>query len=107
MATVQGRLYSDVVTVTTAGTAVTVATSKQRFEWIAMHALDTNTGKIFYGNKAGDVASTTGMFLAPDDAEKLDFRNNVSGEGSLGGEKLFIDSAVDGGKVAIVGWLER
>ena len=97
MAVVQGREYSDVTTVTTAGTAVALGASAQQIETIIFRAAKANTGDIYIGNKAGDVASTTGFWLEAGDTLSKDYRDRDGG--SVGANEIFVDSSVNGEKV--------
>ena len=94
MAVEQGELYSDVTDVPTAGTAVAIGTAKMRIKYLIARSPDTNTGKVYIGNKAGDVSLTTGFPLAVGDTIILPF------DGSIGGDQIFVDAEVSGNDVA-------
>ena len=103
MATKQARFYTDVVNIDTAGTAEAIGTSKLHIQWIRFRGLPGNKGEVYYGNKAGDVASTTGMPLLPGEYSKvLDFR-----PGSITADMIFVDTANDDDDIAFESLVER
>jgi len=81
-------------TVTTAGTAEVLASSRQVSSPLMIKALPTNTNTVYVGQVTGDVASDNGMPLAAGDAVVLIHVGNLA--------EIWVDSAADGEGVA---WL--
>lgn len=76
-------------TVTTAGTAVALATTREVNCGIVIRALAANTGKIYVGNDgAGDVTSANGFELAAGDLMVIDYVEDIA--------DIIIDSSVNG-----------
>ena len=73
------------ITVTTAGTAVQGTDVPGRYFILKAH--DTNTGVIYVGNTAGDVASTNGFPLEPGEDLRLKLGNL---------KEIWVDSTVNG-----------
>jgi hypothetical protein len=86
--------FSGQKTITAAGTAERLSTGLVANGSVMVKALPANTGNIYVGNVAGDVASTNGMILEPGDVVIF---NHV---GDL--REIWIDSAVNSEGVA---WL--
>jgi len=80
--------FSGQKTVTAAGTAEQIASSQLANCPVMVKALTTNTGLVYIGQVAGDVASDSGMPLAAGEVLILDNIGNLN--------ELWIDSAVDG-----------
>ena len=59
--------FSGQKTITAAGTAERLSTGLVANGSLMVKALPANTGNIYIGNVAGDVASTNGMILEPGD----------------------------------------
>ena len=77
--------------VTTAGTAVRLATN-QPCVWAYVKALNANTGLVFLGNDgAEDVSSSTGFQLAAGEVIYVDWNEGL---GNL--NTFWLDSAVSG-----------
>lgn len=83
MATLSGQK-----TITAAGTAEQLSSSQLVNGPVMVKALTTNTGLVYVGQVAGDVASSNGM---PLDAGEVAIFENV---GNL--NELWLDSAVNG-----------
>ncbi len=76
-------------TVTTAGTAVLLASSQLVNGPLMVKALDTNTGAVAVGNDgANDVTVSNGLRLLKGEAVIFDFVGNIA--------SLWLDSAVNG-----------
>ena len=86
--------FSGQKTITAAGTAERLSTGQVVNGSVMVKALPANTGNIYVGNVAGDVASTNGMILEPGDVVIF---NHI---GDL--REIWIDSAVNSEGVA---WL--
>jgi len=78
-------------TVTTAGTAVALG-SQQVNAALMVKALPGNTGIVYVGNVAGDVASGNGMPLSAGEAAVFDLVGNLA--------NILVDSTVNGEGVA-------
>jgi hypothetical protein len=75
--------------VTTAGTAVVLAASREIEGPILIKALEGNTGKIYVGNDgANDVTSANGYELGAGDSLQLNYVSNIA--------SIYIDSSVNG-----------
>lgn len=83
--TLQGQIFNDVKTVTTAGTRVQISTTSRPVTGVIIRALSTNTGTIYVGNAT--VASSNGFPLLMGEAISIPI-NNLN--------KVYIDSSVNG-----------
>ena len=81
-------------TVTAAGTAVQLATSRQVASALMVKALNGNTGLVYVGQVSGDVSSANGVPLAAGESVVFSFVGNLA--------EVWVDSAVNAEGVA---WL--
>ncbi len=81
-------------TITAAGTAEVLASSRQVSSPLMIKALTTNTGLVYVGQDTGDVTTSTGMPLAAGESVVLINAGNLA--------EIWVDSAVNGEGVA---WL--
>ena len=81
-------------TVAAAGTAETLASSRQVSSPLMIKALPTNTDLVYIGQDTGDVTSSTGVPLSAGEVVVLIHVGNLT--------EIWVDSAVNGEGVA---WL--
>lgn len=91
----QVATYGFTKTVTTAGTAVTLTSTKTLCRWATVQALSTNTGYICIGGSDVTCASNKGIRLATGQALSLDAIGEAKDTNRYDLSKVYIDSTVN------------
>lgn len=91
-------------TVTTAGTAVRLATSSLKVQKAAIKALSTNSGLIYIGktHNADDVSSSDGFELSAKEALSLDPYDVRGQDTVIDLYDIWIDAATNGEGVTVI-----
>lgn len=92
----------EVITVTTAGTAVALASSKELVKKLVIQALKGNTGDMYVG--ASDVDSTSENGICLDARESFTLTPDMinGNDDYIDISKIYVDASVNGEKVAIM-----
>lgn len=99
------RFKTEKVTVTTAGTAVPLSSSKKYVASLVIDASSTNTNNVYVGDSSVD--STTGLKLKPEKAVDIELQNDANGKMmEIDLNEIYVDADSDGNFV-IIGYLER